>query len=469
MGCPRGALRGVQCGGLAAGAQRAPAACTGTSPRAALGSGAGARRAWPPSWIESNESTQQRPPPVVAEKVWCVGVVSSFESSSSLVDERVHCLVDERGDKASTLSHTPMSSLFASTCALPTRLESPQAASSPRPLQIPRAAALRCAAPHHVRHRHGSLRAQASSSSSPEEEPTKTASKSSAKKTSTIEAAVSEFTQEVCRRDLPCARSLCCVTPVSERSWTVLQASDLLNELSGAKVCVAGATGGVGAEVVKTLQAAGVPVVALVRDPSRANFGAGVEVIKGDVYRYESLPAAVQGCGAVICATGCRPSLDPLGPFNTDYIGTCNLVAAAKNAGVRKFVFVTSIGADEILFPLNLAWGVLFWKKQAELELQRSGLNYTIVRPGGLKNATDSGEAPGPVQMKPAGTFGLPPKETSGSILRSQVAEVCVTALKTKEADNKVVEVISSGVRGDPVPPTAEVSIESLFAGIKNN
>ncbi len=50
--------------------------------------------------------------------------------------------------------------------------------------------------------------------------------------------------------------------------------------------------------------------------------------------------------------------------------------------GVKKVVLVTSIGCDDPLFPLNLYWGVLFWKKQGEVALQRSGLDYTIVRPG---------------------------------------------------------------------------------------
>lgn len=45
-------------------------------------------------------------------------------------------------------------------------------------------------------------------------------------------------------------------------------------------------------------------------------------------------------------------------------------------------VLITSVGTDEPFFPLNLLWGVLFWKKRAEEELQRSGLDYTILRPG---------------------------------------------------------------------------------------
>jgi uncharacterized protein YbjT (DUF2867 family) len=46
-------------------------------------------------------------------------------------------------------------------------------------------------------------------------------------------------------------------------------------------------------------------------------------------------------------------------------------------------VLVTSVGTDSPFFPLNLLWGVLFWKKRAEEALQRSGLDYTIIRPGG--------------------------------------------------------------------------------------
>jgi hypothetical protein len=55
------------------------------------------------------------------------------------------------------------------------------------------------------------------------------------------------------------------------------------------------------------------------------------------------------------------------GPFNTDYNGNLNLIAAAKAAGVKSFVLVTSIGADDILNPLNLFWGILFWKKARSL------------------------------------------------------------------------------------------------------
>ena len=64
---------------------------------------------------------------------------------------------------------------------------------------------------------------------------------------------------------------------------------------------------------------------------------------------------------------------------------------------------------------------MLFWKKRGEEAVQRSGIPYTIVRPGGLLNAPRQGQAAAGVIMEGPGTFGLPPKRMPGSILRSQV------------------------------------------------
>jgi uncharacterized protein YbjT (DUF2867 family) len=58
------------------------------------------------------------------------------------------------------------------------------------------------------------------------------------------------------------------------------------------------------------------------------------------------------------------------------------LTPVPRRAGVKKIVLVTSIGVDDPFFPLNLFWGVLFWKKRGEEAVQRSGIDYTIVRPG---------------------------------------------------------------------------------------
>lgn len=132
----------------------------------------------------------------------------------------------------------------------------------------------------------------------------------------------------------------------------------------------------------------GVPVVAMVRDKARATKDGGVlldenvTLVEGDVCEYETLPAAVAGCDVLLCATGSRPALDPLGPFSVDYQGTKNLVVAAARARVRHFVFVTSIGTDDIFFPLNLFWGVLFWCAPPTSHRTSDSLSWLLVFPG---------------------------------------------------------------------------------------
>ena len=229
----------------------------------------------------------------------------------------------------------------------------------------------------------------------------------------------------------------------------------------GLRVLVAGATGGTGRLVVEELLKESVPVVALVRNAEKArrDLPPEVEVVEGDVTQFSSVARAYAGCNAVVCCTGARPSpTDPAAPFAVDCAGTANLVAAAQNdaGGCRSFVLVSSVGADELINPLNLAWGVLFWKKRGEEALQRSGLRYTVVRPGGL---SDGGRGrgrgrgggggkslkKGRVTMAPAGTYGLAPgKESPGSILRAQVAAVAAAALVEEAAAGKVVELAVS-------------------------
>jgi hypothetical protein len=82
---------------------------------------------------------------------------------------------------------------------------------------------------------------------------------------------------------------------------------------------------------------------------------------------------------------------------------------------------------------------------RAAAELQRSGLRYTVVRPGGLR----SDGAPAPVVMRAGGAYGLPPRAwPSGAILRSQVADVCVEALVAPAAADAVVEArVGGGAR----------------------
>ena len=130
-------------------------------------------------------------------------------------------------------------------------------------------------------------------------------------------------------------------------------------------VLVVGATGKTGRHIAEQLSTDGsdTTVRAMVRDRAKADFADAVEVVIGDVLKPDTLKAAMEGCDAVICATGATPSFDITGPYQVDFVGTKNLVDTAKTAGVQRFVIVSSLCVSKFFHPLNLFWLVLFWKK----------------------------------------------------------------------------------------------------------
>ena len=91
----------------------------------------------------------------------------------------------------------------------------------------------------------------------------------------------------------------------------------------------------------------------------------------------------------------------------------------------------------------------MYWKKQAESYIQASGIPYTIVRPGGLKNEDNSDS----IVMRGADTL------FDGSIPRLKVARVCVEAIFEPEAKSKIVEVVAK-------PEAEDRSWSELFSNV---
>ncbi|MEH2403372.1 NAD(P)H-binding protein [Nostoc sp.] len=214
------------------------------------------------------------------------------------------------------------------------------------------------------------------------------------------------------------------------------------------KAFVAGATGETGRRIVQELIARNIPVRALVRDVEKARgiLSPEVELVVGDVLQPESLTTGLGNSTVLLVATGAKPSFDPTGPYKVDFEGSKNLVDAAKVKGIEHFVFVSSLCTSQLFHPLNLFWLILVWKKQAEEYIQKSGLTYTIVRPGGLKNE-DNLDA---IVMQSADTL------FDGSIPRQKVAQVAVEALFEADARNKIVEIVAK-------PEAASKSFKELF------
>jgi uncharacterized protein YbjT (DUF2867 family) len=235
-------------------------------------------------------------------------------------------------------------------------------------------------------------------------------------------------------------------------------------------VFVAGATGRTGFRVLQQLVTAGYDVRAGVRDVSKANdvfagrnapAGVGytgkkspppalvldtsrITPVVCDVTQPQTLAAALGDATCVVSCLGAPESdaLNPALPRLIDGEGTIALVNAAKAAGtVKHFVMVSSLGTGKFGWPasiLNLFWNVLEHKREAELALIKSGLPFTIVRPGGMERPTDDYEETHGMVLAPADTkFG-------GQVSRKQVAQLCVHCLSSPAlAANKVIEVIA--------------------------
>ena len=144
-------------------------------------------------------------------------------------------------------------------------------------------------------------------------------------------------------------------------------------------VLVTGGTGFVGPHVVHALRARELPVRALVREPKRAARLAawGVELVPGDITDPTSLRAACAGVDAVVhlvaVIKGSRADFERVMEQ-----GTRNVVAAAQDAGVRRFLLASALGLDE-----RTRDAVPYFAAKWEMEqaVQGSGLEHVIFRP----------------------------------------------------------------------------------------
>jgi uncharacterized protein YbjT (DUF2867 family) len=160
------------------------------------------------------------------------------------------------------------------------------------------------------------------------------------------------------------------------------------------RVLVVGATGGTGAEIVKRLLRDGFLVRAVARDESKARnvLGEHVEIVRGDVTRRETLAPAMREVQHVIFTAGVtkRPA-SQRSIIAVEYDGVKNTIAAAKGAGVNgRFLYMTAIGVTRhsiASIGLNLIKGrTLVWRRRAEDQIRLSGVDYTIIRCGVLRN-----------------------------------------------------------------------------------
>lgn len=203
-------------------------------------------------------------------------------------------------------------------------------------------------------------------------------------------------------------------------------------------ILVAGATGNLGAEIVRRLRQKGEAVRGLVRATSAPEKVAalqqsGAEAFTGNLRDRPSLDAACKGVTTVISTVSMIGTGQPGDSFqDTDSAGTIALIEAAKKAGAEHFIFVSFDASRFPDTPLTDA------KRAVERHLEGGGIDYTILRPTPFMEAWLGPFLFGDVKSGPVKIFGSGDGRVPYVSARD-VAEVVVRAVYSRSARNKTI------------------------------
>lgn len=211
---------------------------------------------------------------------------------------------------------------------------------------------------------------------------------------------------------------------------------DIMGESQNRSVLVVGATGYLGAEICKQLVEQKWKVKGLVRStshPGKVNalHQTSVETLIGDIKDPASLKRALKGVEKVMSTVSSTSSRQPGDSIDSvDIQGQMNVVDAAKNAGVKHFVYISVIDlAGE--FPLQSA------KRLVEEHLKQSGMTYTILRPALFMNVWLSPHLGFDYQHSKATIYGEGENPISWIAVKD-VASFAVASLSNPAARNRV-------------------------------
>ena len=132
-------------------------------------------------------------------------------------------------------------------------------------------------------------------------------------------------------------------------------------------ILVTGATGNVGSQVVEHLVKRGADVRALVRDPSKAVFPVGVNVVQGDLLDIDSLRNAISGVSTLFLLNAVVPD---------EFTQALVALNVARSAGIERIVYLSVIHPDVYVNVPHFAG-----KFSVERMIEQMGMHATILRP----------------------------------------------------------------------------------------
>lgn len=203
------------------------------------------------------------------------------------------------------------------------------------------------------------------------------------------------------------------------------------------RIAIVGGHGKIARLLIPQLVHAGHQPVALVRNPDYRDelegLGAEVGILDIEQDSVDQFAAAFEGADAVVFAAGGGPDGNIERKKTVDLGGSVKSIAAATTSGVRRFVQISAIGVDNPLgHDVDDTWvAYVNAKRDADVALRDSTLDWTILRPGGL---TDD---------EPTGRIELAETVDRALIPRADVAALIVATLDEPATIGHQWEVVS--------------------------
>jgi uncharacterized protein YbjT (DUF2867 family) len=207
------------------------------------------------------------------------------------------------------------------------------------------------------------------------------------------------------------------------------------------EVAVVGGHGKVALRLLRLLSERGDRARGLIRNPDHAADveATGATAVGVDIENLDAdaVARSIAGVDAVVFAAGAGPGSGPARKLTVDYGGAVKLIEAARLNEISRYLIVSAIGVNH---PENWSENMRPYyeaKADADRELAESGLDYTIVRPGGLTDDPGTGLINAVEQLPP---------ERYGPIPRDDVAATLLACLDDQRTIGKAFDEVSGEV-----------------------
>jgi putative NADH-flavin reductase len=163
------------------------------------------------------------------------------------------------------------------------------------------------------------------------------------------------------------------------------------------KLVIFGSTGSIGRELVKQALEQGHEVTAFVRDPAKLGIEhPNLKTVQGNAMDVTTVERGVRGQDAVLCALGAGRQ----GQVRAE--GTRNILRAMESTGVRRLICQSTLGAGDSHGNLDFFWKYIMFgllirtafadHQQQEKYVERSSVDWTLVRPAAFTDGERTGE-----------------------------------------------------------------------------